>query len=157
MYKNSENNSFAKKKEKKWRRGHFFHVVFFKRKHYFFLFFYVAVAVRARARLLPSLLIKKWRSWVRALHKTVHSPAVGSPIPRLQVAMKRQGSPPPKGAMWDGVGRAPGMTKKILIFVGNQSYLFIETKSTASAAWSFPGAELSTTVVGRVASKNLAC
>ena len=42
-----------------------------------------AIAVRARARLLPSLLIKKWRSWVQILakstlsHKTVHSPAVG--------------------------------------------------------------------------------
>ena len=36
------------------------------------------------------------------------------PIPRLRVAMMRQGSPP-KGAMWDGARRkkrAPGMTRK---------------------------------------------
>ena len=83
-----------------------------------------AIAVRARARLLPSLLSKKWRSWVRILakstlsHKTIHSPAVGPPlppIPRLQVAMMCQGSPPPERGhvgMVHAECRAPGITKK---------------------------------------------
>ena len=72
-----------------------------------------AIAVLARARLLPSLLIKKW-SWVRILakstlsHKTVHSPAVskfGAHLPHTPPPGHNDVSrvpSPPKGPCGDG-------------------------------------------------------
>ena len=61
------------------------------------------------AQLLPSLLIKKWRSWVQILakstlsHKTVHSPAVGPSLPHTPPPGRNDASrvpSPQKGAMW---------------------------------------------------------
>ncbi len=81
-----------------------------------------AVAVRARARLLPSYpSVQEERRRLdqilaksTLLHKTVHSPAVGkfgAHLPHTPPSGRNDASrvPPPqkKGAMWDGIRRRP--------------------------------------------------